>query len=169
MLDFFSCLAQSWGRTFVEQVGKILPVVFRKRGRLGEPTLVDVLAPLWARAVGKPIAQESRPVAFEAGTLTLVSGCPSWTGQLRLMAEEIRAGINSFLGTPVVKRLRVQLHPDLPMQTHASPSSKQAIADDVEFRPGDFNFRSKLDPETARIVQRSFAKYFARKNAQQVD
>ena len=153
----------------MEQVGKILPAVFRKRGRLGEPTLVDVLAPLWARAVGKPIAQHSRPVAFEAGTLTLVSGCPSWTAQLGLMAEEIRAEINSFLGTPAVKRLRVQLHPDLSAQPPPRESPKQAIADDVEFRPGDFDLRSKLDPETARIVHRSFAKYFARKNTPKVD
>ena len=153
----------------MEQVGKILPVVFRKRGRLGEPTLVDVLAPLWARAVGKAIAQQSRPVAFETGTLTLVSGCPSWTAQLRLMAEEIRAEINSFLGTPVVKRLRVQHRPDLSVEPPPSQSPKQPVADEVEFRPSDFDFRGQLDPELVRIVERSFAKYFARKNAPKVD
>jgi len=153
----------------VEQVGKILPVVFRKRAYLGEPKLLDVLRPLWGRVVGKPIAQHARPVAFEAGTLTLVSGCPSWTAQLRLMAEEIRAQINSFLGAPVVKRLRVQHSPDFSVQPPASQLAKQAIADDAESRPSDFDFRSQLDPETMRIVQRSFAKYFARKNARRVD
>jgi len=153
----------------VEQVGKILPVVFRKRAYLGEPKLVDVLVPLWARVVGKPIAQQARPLAFEAGILTLVSGCPSWTAQLRLMAEEIRAQINSFLGAPVVKELRIRHSPDFSVQPPASQRPKLAIADDLEFQAPDFDFRSQLDPETMGIVQRSFAKYFAWKNARKVD
>ncbi|PYV12717.1 MAG: hypothetical protein DMG23_00195 [Acidobacteria bacterium] len=99
--------AQS-GRTDVEEIGNILPAVLRKRVRQGELTVVELLAPFWARVAGKPIAQRSRPAAFKAGTLTLICNCPSWAGQLRQMEEEIRAEINSFLGKPIIKKLRVQ-------------------------------------------------------------
>ena len=75
----------------MEEVGNILPAVFKRRLRLGGATVADILAPLWARVAGKAMAEQSRPVAFEAGTLTLETGCPSWAVELRRMAEEIRA------------------------------------------------------------------------------
>ncbi len=145
----------------MEEVGKILPAVFKRRVHLGEQTLVEVLAPLWPRVAGKPIAQHSRPVAFEAGTLTLVTDCPSWAAQLRLMAEEIRAEINSFLGRPIVKKLRVRRgatleSPKLAARQQESPANFQASTLDQTAS------RLELDPDVARIVHCSFTKYFAR-------
>lgn len=145
----------------MEEIGKILPVVFKRHIRRADPRLVQILAPLWPRVAGKAIARQSQPVAFVTGTLTLATPCQSWATQLRQMAEEIRAEINSFLGGPVVKKLRVQLVPKLdgseatvPQEDASSPLevSKLHAADGW----------AKLDPETARILERSLAKYFAR-------
>ncbi len=94
-------------RTHMEEIGKILPAVLKKRIQQGGPGTLGLLAPFWPQVAGKPIAQHAQPVAFEAGTLTLTTDCPNWAAQLREMKEEIRAEINSFLGAPVVKKLRI--------------------------------------------------------------
>ncbi len=91
----------------MEEIGKILPAVLKKRIQQGGPGTLGLLAPFWPQVAGKPIAQHAQPVAFEAGTLTLTTDCPNWAAQLREMKEEIRAEINSFLGAPVVKKLRI--------------------------------------------------------------
>jgi hypothetical protein len=92
----------------MEKIGKILPAVFGKRVRQGELGLVQILEPLWSQVAGKAIALHSRPVAYEAGTLTLVADGWSWTLQLRTMSEQIRAEINRFLGGAVVRKVRVE-------------------------------------------------------------
>jgi len=83
----------------------------------GDSRLLLFLNALWPRAVGKAIAQHSRPVSFVTGTLTLATACPSWAAQLGQMNEELRAGINSFLGRRVVKKLRVRHAPNLILET----------------------------------------------------
>src|SRR5439155_13307595 len=60
----------------VQEIGKVLPAIFKGHMRRANPPLVEVLAPLWPRVVGKSIAARSQPVAFEAGTLTLATRSP---------------------------------------------------------------------------------------------
>jgi predicted nucleic acid-binding Zn ribbon protein len=129
--------------------------------RRADPPLIDILAPLWPRVVGQRIARCTRPVAFLSGTLTLACACPSWTAQLRLMSEEMRAEINSFLGGSVVKRLRVQ-H-DRRLEEADSPATQEPSAGDFKTpRPSRPDGAAGLDPEISRVLERSFAKYFAR-------
>ena len=92
----------------MEEISKILPLIFKKQVRCSEPRLVEILSPLWPQVVGKPMARHSKPVAFEQGTLTLETDCPTWCDQLRSMAEEIRTGINGYLGVPAVRKLQVR-------------------------------------------------------------
>ncbi len=92
----------------MDEVGKILPTVFRPQVQHGDPPVVEILAPLWPRVAGKAMARQCRPATFVQGTLTIVTECESWSLQLQQMAEEIRAEINSFLGGPVVKRLLIR-------------------------------------------------------------
>ncbi len=153
----------------MEEVGKILPAAFKRRLRLGGPNLVEILASLWPRLVGKPIAQHSQPVAFDAGTLTLLTNCPSWAAQLQQMPEEIQAAINSFLGEPVVKKLVVRHAPNLSAEApNPKPETRNWKVEpinsdlDCDFQTSNFDFRKELDPEIARIVQLSFSKYFSR-------
>jgi len=70
--------------------------------------VLEIVAPLWTRIAGKEIAAQSEPTAFEEGTLTVSTECPTWGLQLGRMAEELRAQINCFLGCPVVKKVRVR-------------------------------------------------------------
>ncbi len=92
----------------MEEIGKILPGVFKSRVHAREGGLAEILAPFWPRVAGKPIAEHSRPVDFHIGTLTLWADSSAWATALRQLAEEIRAEINSFLGLPIVKRLRIE-------------------------------------------------------------
>ncbi|MCL5006516.1 MAG: DUF721 domain-containing protein [Acidobacteria bacterium] len=92
----------------MEEISKILPLIFKNQVRCNDPKVVEILAPLWPQVAGKPMARHSKPVAFEQGTLTLESDCSTWCAQLRTMAEEIKAGVNGYLGVSVVRRLQVR-------------------------------------------------------------
>jgi len=144
----------------LEEIGKILPAVFKAQVRRADPVLLEILVPLWPRVVGKGIAQHARPVAFAAGTLTLATACPTWAAQLRHMAEEIRAQINNYLGSPIVKKLRVQHMPQ--MDSAEQPAPRKSPLDPEALRLPAPGLTAKLDPEIAGILERSFAKYFAR-------
>jgi hypothetical protein len=145
----------------MEEVGKILPAVFKRQVQRVNPPVVEILAPLWSCVAGKAMARQCRPVAFNAGTLTLATECASWSAQLRQMAEEIRAKINSFLGGPVVKKLRVQRVAQLDLPE--LPEPRQGIAPPPESPPGDWADSAALpDSEMARRVGLSYRKYFAR-------
>jgi predicted nucleic acid-binding Zn ribbon protein len=93
----------------VEEIGNSLPAVFKRQLRKPGTQLAEILAPLWARAAGRAIAEHSRPAAFADGTLTLEADSHTWAAQLRLMREQIRKKVNAFLGVPVVKELEVSV------------------------------------------------------------
>ena len=146
----------------MEEIGKILPAVFKTQVRRADPPLVELLTPLWPRVVGKAIARCSHPLGFSEGVLTLAVSCPSWTTQLRELREEIRAKINTFLGGPIVKKLNVRHVPDLaPLEVSAGRHDK--LADPGTVKPGRPDGAENLDAETSEILERSFAKYFARR------
>jgi hypothetical protein len=152
----------------VEDVGRIMPSVVGRHLQGTGPRLVQVLSALWPRAVGKGIAEHSRPVSFLSGTLTLATACPSWATQLGQMREEVRAGINGFLGRPLVRNVRVRHTPSLVLDRGkgkdgtrngkveparsklTSPGSKPALE------------LTNLNPEIARLVEETFAKYFSK-------
>jgi Dna[CI] antecedent DciA-like protein len=91
----------------MEEVGKLLPRIFKRQMGRKDPRLVEILGPLWLRVAGSGIAENSNPIAFTGGTLTLETSCLSWAAQLRQMREEIRAEINKYLGCSVVKKIEV--------------------------------------------------------------
>lgn len=91
----------------MEEIGNILPHLFRRHVRRQDPRVAEILASLWPRVAGKLLAQHSRPVSFRGGTLTLAvpNGC--WAKELQQLAEEIRARVNACMGGQVVKRLYI--------------------------------------------------------------
>lgn len=146
----------------MEEIGKILPAVFKRQVRRNDPKVIEILAPLWARVVGKGIALQSRPVAFEAGTLTIVTTCPTWAAQLRQMSEEVRAQVNNYLGGAIVKKLRLRV------TLEADPVNATAPLEKVALEPGPTHQplpdgAAQLEPEMTGMIERSYAKYFARK------
>jgi hypothetical protein len=145
----------------VDEIGKLLPFMFRKQIRRAEPHLLEILIPLWPRIVGRTMAQHSQPAAFGSGVLTLTTDCATWGAQLRQMTEEIRAEINSFLGQPAVKKLRVKNITQLDLFASARLSSGTA-ARDLAFKEEPVDTASIPDPELARVIASSYAKYFAR-------
>src|SRR5271167_2934498 len=134
----------------------------------GDSRLVGLLSALWPRAVGKGIAQHSRPVSFVSGTLTLATTCPSWAAQLGQMGEEVRATINGFLGRPLVRSVRVRQTPSLVLHSDRSKVGTRNWELETE-KPKLASPDSKpvlelgnLDPEIAPLVEEAFARYFSR-------
>ncbi len=121
----------------MEEVGKLLPTIFKRHMRREDAHLIEILGPLWQRVAGKGIAENSSPIAFLAGTLTLETNCPSWAIQLRQMAEDIRTGINNFMGCPLVKKIQVQIAPKLGQREPAAPQNRFPLDETKKiFAPG---------------------------------
>lgn len=158
----------NWKEAHVEEVGRILPLVVGRHMHDADSRLVQVLSALWPRAVGKSMAQHSRPVSFVSGTLTLATTCPSWAAQLSQMGEEVRAAINGFLGRPLVRSVRVRHTPSLVLHSDKSNVGTQ----NWELETGKPKLASpdskpvlelgNLDPEIAPLVEEAFARYFSR-------
>ena len=142
----------------MEKIGKILPAALRDQLRHSEAPLLELLTPLWPRIVGKGIARQCRPVSFFGGTLTVATSCPTWAAQLRQLSEQIRAEVNLYLGSEFVRRLHVRQ--DSSVAPAEMPDSK-AIADEPAALDGP-DAAKRLHPDVAGVLQRSYAKYFAR-------
>ncbi len=146
----------------MEEIGKILPKVLQPQlSRLDSP-VVEILAPLWNRVAGKALARECRPVAFSAGTLTLAAEDPDWADSLQQLAEEIRAHVNSFLGMPVVKRVRI-----VSACTRAQKGKLLPPPEDIsvlEWKRKSWTRQSPgMGPVPAEVMRRSRVKYISRK------
>ena len=145
----------------MDEIAKILPAVFRKQIRRTDPHLLEILVPLWPRIAGRTMAEHSQPALFASGVLTLNADCATWGTQLRLMTEDIRAGINHFLGQPIVKKLRIKTvtQPDLfspPRLSHGT-----GLPAPPPVRPA-MDTGSIADPDIASMLACSYAKYFNR-------
>ena len=145
----------------VEEIGKLLPAIFKRQVRRNDPKVVEILSPLWTRVVGKGIASQSRPTAFEAGTLTLVTSCPTWAAQLRQMSEEVRAQVNNYLGGAIVKKLRVRIMLKADPVEASAPQKAVALQGGPAKQPL-LDGAAQLEPEMTGMLERSYAKYFAR-------
>lgn len=145
----------------MEEIGKILPVAFRRRVRAADPRLVELLRPVWCRVVGQDVAEHSRPTGLEGGTLRLATECSTWATQLQRMADDILGAVNAFLGGRVVRNIRVEYAPHLDFSRLPRESPKPARGPEANELSGATRLAG-LDPETARILEQSFAKYFAR-------
>ena len=145
----------------MDEIGKVLPALFKKQIGRSEPHLLEILTPLWPRIVGRIMAEHSQPATFACGMLTLCTDSATWAVQLRHMTEEIRGGVNKFLGQAIVKKLRIKTAtggalpaPPRPVGRIAAPARPRAEK--------SMNTDSITDPEIAAALANSFAKYFSR-------
>jgi hypothetical protein len=145
----------------VDEIGKILPSLFRKQIRREEPHLLEILVPLWPRIAGRSIAEHSQPSGFVAGVLTLNADCATWCNQLKFMAEEIRTKINSFLGQPIVKKLRIKTVTQHSLFSPPRPS-RGTISPARPLVEQAMDTTSIPDPSIALALASSYAKYFNR-------
>jgi hypothetical protein len=116
--------SESQAEISMEEISKILPLIFRGQVRRSNSHLVEILAPLWPLVAGKPMARHSRPVAFEDGLLTLESDCVAWSSEMRRMSDDILAQVNRYLGAPAVRRLKIRCVPG-PITTAPLPDKTQ--------------------------------------------
>lgn len=91
----------------MEEISKILPLIFKGQVHRTNPHVLDILAPLWPLVAGKPMARHSRPVGFQEGTLMLECDCTAWSAEMSRMADDILAQVNRYLGVPAVRKLKV--------------------------------------------------------------
>ncbi len=167
----------------MDELGKLLPRFLNKHVRGDQAPVVEVLAPLWPRVAGRAVAEQSRPVGFGNGTLTLAASSAPWAKELRGLHDEIRIAVNRTLGRPLVKRVRVKLAAAqvsgvdrdvsgaFGLENEApSVQQKLGILSTPDHAPtsipdgGDFGLESGLDLEVREVLSRSFAKYFGRAN-----
>jgi hypothetical protein len=145
----------------MDEIGKVLPILFRKQLRRTEPHLLEILPPLWPRIAGKTMAQHSQPAGFAMGVLTLAADSTAWSTQLRHMSEQIRAEINRFLGQAIVKKLRIKTVTQANLFS-SSPPAHGIAAPTPSPRVQAMATDSIADPEIAMAVASSYAKYFNR-------
>lgn len=156
----------------MEELGAIIPKAIHKHVSPGQKPVLEILVPLWPRAAGRFIAQNSRPAAFDQGCLTLDVWSPSWETQLRALAAPLRACINDFLGYPAVTRLVIRLRVqgqasvEKEFRREAAAGKERALRSDPSLAS---ILRAKggyeLPAEIAEVVERSFVKYFSRRSA----
>ncbi len=145
----------------MDEIGKLLPALFRKQIGRAEPHLLEILIPLWPRIAGKIMAQHSQPAIFASGVLTLNTDSATWGTQLRHMTEEIRTEINGFLGKPIVKKLRIKTVTQQGRFSSTRPA-RVAASPVPLWAEKAMNTESIADPEIAAALASSFAKYFSR-------
>lgn len=148
----------------MEELGKILPRVLKKHVRGERAPVLAALTGVWPHVAGKAIAEQARPLAFSAGTLTLGVCCPTWAAQLKGLREEIRDAINQTLGRKLVRQVRMKLMSEHDGTVGAAPSRKLPGKATFALSWGEPELPAlaELDPELRQVVARSFAKYFAR-------
>ena len=145
----------------MDEIGKVLPTLFRKQIRRSEPHVLDILLPLWPRIAGKVMAQHSQPTSFAFGVLTLAADCATWSTQLRHMTEDIRAEINGFLGQSIVKKLRIKTVPQ-PSLFASRRSLRKTELPAPALIEKVMETASIPDQQVALTLASSYAKYFAR-------
>lgn len=145
----------------MDEIGNILPGLFKKQMTRAEPHLLDILLPLWPRIAGRTMAQHAQPALFASGVLTLNADSATWGVQLRHMTDEIRLEINRFFGRSIVNKLRIKTvtQPEL-FLVRRKLSGTDSPRRPLMQSPADLDLI--LDPEIASALAVSYSKYFNR-------
>ena len=122
--------------------------------------MLEFLKALWGSMVGQGIARQCRPMEFAAGTLTIVTSCPTWAIQFRQLNQEIRNNINKFLGGEHVKRLRVKVNPSF--EPAKLPKADSALRNLVRPQVKVTKGLPQEPSDAMGILKQSYEKYFSR-------
>lgn len=93
-------------------VGDALEGVISERG-WGTEINVQLLLGRWVDLVGPAVAEHSAPETFRDQTLVVRTSSTAWASQLRLMAPQLLARMNSSLGEGTITLITV-LGPEAP-------------------------------------------------------
>lgn len=78
---------------------------------LDHPLQIAEVFGSWADIVGAQVAARCEPASLGRGVLKVWAANPAWANELRYLAPEVIRRVNSSLGGPVVKELKVALRP----------------------------------------------------------
>ncbi|MFV0405975.1 MAG: DUF721 domain-containing protein [Propioniciclava sp.] len=93
-------------------VGDALEGVISDRG-WGTEINVHLLLGRWVELVGAAVAEHSTPESYRDGVLKVRTSSTAWASQLRLMAPQLVARMNSSLGEGTIRLVTV-LGPEAP-------------------------------------------------------
>ncbi|MCL5288639.1 MAG: DUF721 domain-containing protein [Acidobacteria bacterium] len=67
---------------------------------------LDLLAAVWPLMVGRRLALHTRPVAWSKGRMDVAVDQPEWHSQLESMSKDVRAQVNRWWGSELVREVR---------------------------------------------------------------
>lgn len=151
----------------MQEIGKVLSLLFQGYFEPGNPRMIELLAPFWPRVAGKVVAAHSRLVSFESGLLTVAASDPDWGRELDGLSEQIKSELNSYWGRALVKKVRIIQKKGFDAAEAARLRPAKELRRPAEERPKAPvlplpDSGARLDPEMQEILARSYAKYFAR-------
>ena len=76
------------------------------RLRLEEPLMGWKAVTLWRELAGEKVADHTRALRFQRGTLVVEVDHPSWMNELSYLKHQLIDEINRHLGRPVVKAIQ---------------------------------------------------------------
>lgn len=89
-------------------IGALLPGLLKKYRRDHHEGMERVWG-AWEGAVGKTIAENTRPEAFRGKELLVYVNSSSWLHQLRFLQEDIIKKVNGALGADLVKEIKFKI------------------------------------------------------------
>lgn len=66
---------------------------------------------VWARAVGRSVADHAQPVRLEGGRLLVHVSDSAWLHRLSLTRRDLARNVNNYLNSPAVKEIRFRIGP----------------------------------------------------------
>jgi hypothetical protein len=88
----------------MERAGQSLWSALRRVARPDKP--LDLLVAVWPLMVGRRLASHTRPVAWSKGRVDVAVDEPEWKSQLESMGKDVRAQVNRWWGSELVREVR---------------------------------------------------------------
>jgi predicted nucleic acid-binding Zn ribbon protein len=91
-------------------IGNIIPKVLRSCRSETDQELLRIWD-LWDRAVGKAIAENTRPAAFKGKLLLVHVTSSTWIQQLQFLKKDMIKKVNEALGKNLVEEIKFKIGP----------------------------------------------------------
>ncbi|MBI1750744.1 MAG: DUF721 domain-containing protein [Acidobacteria bacterium] len=88
----------------MERAGQSLWSALRRVARPEKP--LDLLVAVWPLMLGRRLASHTRPVAWVKGRVDVAVDEPEWQDQLESMGKDVRAQVNRWWGSELVREVR---------------------------------------------------------------
>ena len=133
----------------MERAGQSLRSALRRVARPEKP--LDLLAAVWPLLVGRRLAAHTRPVAWSKGCVNVAVDQPQWQNQLESMGKDVRAEVNRWWGSELVREIRfVPDRPKRPEARYSIPKHRDDTRNSKTVTAGQSKRTSASDKEASR-------------------